>query len=147
MKRIRLSARFVLVSLALFALAIGPSLFADSGSNHQVRNQHFGVSGGNVNDISRAFCCSGTLGALVTAGNADYVLSNNHVLGRSGQAVAGEDISQPGLIDNSCRPATIVADFTVAAPLGTSNVDAALAELRPKQMDGTGYIEDIGVPS
>jgi hypothetical protein len=51
-------------------------------------------------------------------------LVNNHILSRQDQAVAGEDISQPGLIDNSCQPATIVADFTAAPALG-SNVDAA----------------------
>jgi hypothetical protein len=50
------------------------------------------------------------------------------------------------LIDNSCRVATVVADFTIAAPLG-SNVDAALAQLRSGTMDSTGFIEDVGVPS
>ncbi|MFY9554417.1 MAG: hypothetical protein WAV47_06810, partial [Blastocatellia bacterium] len=131
--------------IVLVIFMIGPSLFADDGANHQVRNQHFGVSGGNVNDITRAFCCSGTLGSLVTDGSTGYVLSNNHVLGRSDQAVAGEDISQPGMIDTGCRPQTIVADFTLASPLG-SNVDAAIAELRTGTMDATGFIEDIGVP-
>src|SRR5262245_1709791 len=120
---------------------------ADSGANHQGRNLHFGVSGGNVNDITRRFCCSGTLGALVTDGTTSYVLSNNHVLGLSGQAKAGEDISQPGLIDNFCQLPPIVADFTVAPPLGSSNVDAAIAQLRSGAMDETGFIEDIGVPS
>jgi hypothetical protein len=66
------------------------------------------------------------------------------VLALSDQAVAGEDVSQSGLIDNSCRSATIVADFTGAAPLG-SNVDAAVGQLRAGQMDSTGFIEDIGV--
>jgi hypothetical protein len=137
-----------LVALLVIVLACEslplPTL-ADGGANHQIRNMHFGVSGGNVNDISRAFCCSGTLGSLLTDGTNQYVLSNNHVLARTDQAVAGEDISQPGLIDNNCRAATIVADFAVAAPLG-SNVDAAIAQLRTGAMDSTGYIEDIGVP-
>jgi hypothetical protein len=130
----------------LSSLLISPALFADGGANHQRRNQHFGVSGGNVNDITKRFCCSGTLGALLTDGTNQYILSNNHVLGLSGQATAGQDISQPGLIDNNCQVPTIVADFTNAAPLG-SNVDAAIAQLRAGQMDGTGFIEDIGVPS
>lgn len=138
--------RFPLWLIILSLLMISPSLFADGGANHQTRNQHFGVSGGNINDITRAFCCSGTLGALVTDGTTQYVLSNNHVLARSDQALPGDDISQPGLIDNSCRPGTIVADFTLAPPLG-SNVDAAIAALRPGTMDSTGFIEDIGVPS
>src|SRR5262245_3636040 len=120
---------------------------ADGGANHQGRNLHFGVSGGNVNDITKRFCCSGTLGALVTDGTTNYVLSNNHVLGLSGKARAGDDISQPGLIDNGCRVSVVVADFTAAPQLGSSNVDAAVAQLRPGLMDETGFIEDNGVPS
>ncbi|HEX8142704.1 MAG TPA: hypothetical protein VF553_08920 [Pyrinomonadaceae bacterium] len=142
---------FALVS-AVLALLVGAPLLttpssADGGANHRIRNQHFGVSGGNINDISRRYCCSGTLGSLVqdTSG-VKYILSNNHVLARGDQAVAGEDISQPGLIDNNCQVAAIVADFTVAPKLGT-NVDAAIAQLRTGQMDATGFIEDIGVPS
>jgi hypothetical protein len=139
-----------LVGLSLIALLVCGSLatsgLADGGANHQTQNNNFGVSGGNINDVSRAFCCSGTLGALVTDGGTQYVLSNNHVLGRSDQAVAGEDISQPGLIDNSCRVPRIVADFTAAVPLG-QNVDAAIAALRSGTMVTNGTIEDIGIPS
>ena len=146
MFRLKALIGFALVAtLLLFSSLLTPGL-ADGGANHRVRNLHFGVSGGNINDHSSAFCCSGTLGSLVTINGTQYILSNNHVLARSDQAVAGEDISQPGLIDNSCRVATLVADFTAAAPLG-SNVDAAVAQLRTGQMDPTGFIEDIGVPS
>ena len=136
-----------LVATVLLFGSFLTSGLADGGANHQRRNTHFGVSGGNVNDVSKAFCCSGTLGALVTNGGTQYVLSNNHVLGRSGAAVVGDDVSQPGLIDNGCRIATVVADFSGAAPLGPSNVDAAVAQLRSGQMDSSGFIEDIGVPS
>jgi hypothetical protein len=137
---------FIVPLLLLFAIP-SPELLADNGPNHRVRNLHLGVSGGNVNDISRRFCCSGTLGALVrNASGTQYILSNNHVLGLSGQAVAGQDISQPGLIDNNCQIPTVVADFTVAPPLN-SNVDCAIAQLRPGLMDGTGFIEDIGTIS
>lgn len=136
----------VVASLLLLSSVLTPGL-ADNGPNHRVRNLRFGVSGGNVNDQSRRFCCSGTLGALISDGTNQYILSNNHVLGRSNQAVAGEDVSQPGLIDNNCNIATVVADFTGFAPLGPSNVDAAVAQLRPGQMDSSGFIEDIGVPS
>jgi hypothetical protein len=146
MFRLKTLLAFALVAtLVLFSSLLTPGL-ADGGPNHRVRNQHFGVSGGNVNDITTRFCCSGTLGALITDGTTQYILSNNHVLARGDKAVAGEDVSQPGLIDNNCAVATVVADFTGAAPLG-SNVDAAVAQLRPGQMDSTGFIEDIGVPS
>ena len=142
----RLLVCAVVASLLLFGSLL-PSGFADGGANHRVRNMRFGVSGGNVNDASRRFCCSGTLGAMITDGSNQYVLSNNHVLGRSGQAVAGEDVSQPGLIDSNCNIATVVADFAGAPVLGSSNVDAAVAQLRAGQMDSSGSIEDIGVPS
>ena len=146
MFRLKTLMVFALVAtLALCGSLLTPGL-ADGGPNHRVRNQHLGVSGGNVNDATRRFCCSGTLGALVTDGTNQYILSNNHVLARGDQAVAGEDVSQPGLIDSNCNIATVVADFTGAAPLG-SNVDAAVAQLRPGTMDGSGFIEDIGVPS
>jgi len=147
MKRIVRLSRFTGLSLILSILIIAPSLQADNGPNHRVSNNNYGVSGGNVRDISRRFCCSGTLGALVqdTLGT-QYILSNNHVMGLAGAAVAGDDISQPGLIDNGCRIAEVVADFT-AAPALSSNVDAAIAQLRPGAMNSTGAIEDIGTIS
>ncbi|HEX7957710.1 MAG TPA: hypothetical protein VF508_12240 [Pyrinomonadaceae bacterium] len=143
-KRFLVAATLTLAVLCS-ALLTAPG-FADGGANHQKRNMNFGVSGGNVNDRSRLYCCSGTLGALVTDGSAQYILSNNHVLGRSDQAVVGDDVSQPGMIDANCAITTIVADFTTAVPLG-QNVDAAIAQLRPGTMSSTGSIEDIGVPT
>jgi hypothetical protein len=141
----RLQFRVLVILTSLFAIAVG-MLMAQSNP-HQSRSTSFGTSGGNVNDISKAFCCSGTLGSLVKdSSNSLYILSNNHVLADTDQAAPGEDISQPGLIDNNCRPATIVADFSVAPHLGT-NVDAALAALRSGQMDSSGTILDIGVPN
>jgi hypothetical protein len=136
---------YFLACVAIIALIFSP-VTTPAANPYQSRNQHFGVSGGNVKDISSAFCCSGTLGSLVTDGTKQYVLSNNHVLARQDQASVGEDISQPGLIDSGCRPATIVADFTKAVPLG-NNVDAAIAALRAGTMDSTGFIQGIGVPS
>jgi len=137
---------FAVALLVVGALLVAPSLYADSGANHQGPNPHFGVSGGNVNDITTRFCCSGTLGSLVESAGTQYILSNNHILARTDQAAVGEDVSQPGLIDNNCQTPPIVADFTTASPLG-SNVDAAIAELRAGAMDSTGYIEDIGTIS
>ena len=134
-----------LTSFLATALICSP-LLGQTVNPYQSRNQHFGVSGGNANDIGHAFCCGGTLGSLLTDGATQYILSNNHILARSDQAAPGEDISQPGLIDNGCRPATIVADYTAAPPLG-SNVDAAIAQLIPGQMDSTGFIEGIGTIS
>ena len=134
--------------LALLLAVTVAALTADSGAQHQQSSEFFGVSGGNVNDRSRVFCCSGTLGALVADGNGNlYILSNNHVMARTNQAVAGEDISQPGLVDNGCRVAEIVGDLSAYPLLGSSNVDAAIAQLRPGAMSATGEILDIGVPA
>jgi hypothetical protein len=144
MKKFPLSSRFTIMALIGSLMVISPSLLADNGPEHRLRNQNFGVSGGNVNDITRRFCCSGTLGALLTDGTNQYILSNNHVMGLSGRAQSGQDISQPGLIDNNCQVATVVADFTLAPSL-SSGVDAAIAQLRPGTMNASGAIEDIGV--
>src|SRR3989442_4506100 len=142
----RSPVRKFLLSHVCAVLFVGLVLADGSGANHQVRTTSFGSSGGNANDITHAFCCGGTLGSLVTKGGTQYILSNNHVLARVDQAAAGEDISQPGLIDNGCQVATVVADFSQAVPLGTQNVDAAIAALRAGQMDSGGSILDIGVP-
>src|SRR5262245_15836175 len=113
----------------------------------QGQNNNYGVSGGNINDISRRFCCSGTLGSLVRGANGTlYILSNNHVLARTDQAVTGEDISQPGLIDNNCVAPRIVADYSAKVALG-NNVDCAVAGLRSGTMNTTGNIEGVGIPS
>lgn len=130
-----------LIAVVIVGLTCAPVL---TQAQYQTRNMHFGVSGGNINDITRSFCCSGTLGSLVTAGGTQYILSNNHVLARQDQAATGEDISQPGLVDNGCRAATIVADYSKAVTLG-QNVDCAVAALRSGQMDSSGFIEGVGV--
>ena len=146
MKTMGLFSRSAVLALAACMLTIAPSLYADGGANHQVVSANYGVSGGNINDTTRRFCCSGTLGSLVQSGSNQYILSNNHVLARGDQAAAGEDVSQPGLIDNGCQVPRIVADFTTAPALG-SNVDAAIAQLRSGTMNTTGSIEDIGTIS
>jgi len=75
MKKFVLFSRFAVLTLALSALTIGPSLLADGGANHQVANTNYGVSGGNVNDITARFCCSGTLGSLVQAARLNTFLA------------------------------------------------------------------------
>jgi len=140
-----------LIALAVLAFLISGFVFTPSDAQgslapYRTRNLELGVSGGNVNDRTSRFCCSGTLGALVTDGTTQYILSNNHVMGRSGGAAAGEDISQPGMIDANCAVTTVVADFTISAPF-SSGVDASIAQLRPGLMDASGSIEGIGVPS
>jgi len=120
------------------------SILAAYPFSHQVPQNapiKLGTSGGNADE---PVCCSGTLGALVTRNGSNFLLSNNHVLGRSGQAKPGEPITQPGLVDSGCTPATVVARFSQAAPLQNDGVDAALAAVVPAEVDGSGMILDLG---
>lgn len=107
-----------------------------------------GTSGGNDKDLTTAStnttCCSGTLGALVTRGSTQFILSTNHVLARRDQASVGEPITQPGLVDTNCSPGQVVANFSQAAPLKTSNVDAALAVVVTGAVDPSGAILGLG---
>jgi hypothetical protein len=135
----------------LFLVTIASTMYGQAANQAaQTPPVKLGTSGGNVNDITRAFCCSGTLGSLVTKGGTGYILSNAHVLARVGQAAVGEDISQPGLIDNGCRVFQVVADYSQMAPLdgsSGSNVDAALAQVRSGQVTSTGEIIGVGIPA
>ena len=136
----------------LFAAPILLSSVAFSQSIYQQTQSRpisLGTSGGNVNDISHAFCCSGTLGSLVTKGGVQYILSNNHVLARSGAASLGEAISQPGLVDSGCSvpPSDTVAHLSQFIPLGTKNVDAAIAATVSGEVATNGAILTVGAPS
>ena len=108
-----------------------------------------GASGGNKNDQTissgKIFCCSGTLGSLVSRGGNFYILSNNHVLDKSDQGTAGDPISHPGLADTDCGQTgdKIVANLSQSAPLKTSNVDAAIAQIVSQQVDTSGSILDL----
>jgi hypothetical protein len=114
-----------------------------------------GTSGGNATDVSGNFCCSGTLGALISRGGVTYILSANHVLAKSdnGTAKTTDPVTQPGLVDNNCNPGTVIAHFSAAAALkptggstgpAPSNVDAAIAQIVTGTVDTSGSILDLG---
>ena len=131
------------------------SVTLQAGSPSLYQNLEFlpiklGTSGGNVNDTSGNFCCSGTLGSLLVRNGTSFILSNNHVLARSGKAQVGEQIGQPGLVDNRCAPGTTVANFTQAVKLnpgGVSVADAAIAQVVSGAVDPTGAILGLGPTS
>jgi hypothetical protein len=119
-----------------------------------------GTSGGNVNDIANGFCCSGTLGSLVSKGGTQYILSNSHVFagdvvsgGNGRVAQIGDDVDQPGLVDINCNPANsqIVADVsslsTTYPPNSTPNVDCSIAQVRSGMVRTDGSILEIGTLS
>ncbi len=124
----------------------------------QLSPAQLGSSGGNNGDYDTqgnqvADCCGGTLGSLIQDNNGhQYLLSNNHVLARSDQAAVGDQIVQPGLIDNNCVPygdgpgTTPIGSLTGWLPLSSSatNADAAIAQTVSGAVDSAGSILELG---
>ena len=120
----------------------------------QTRPISLGVSGGNAWDLANGYCCSGTLGALVTGGNKLYILSNSHVFAGDIEppdvAEIGDPINQPGLIDVGCYdiPDDYVAHLSSLSSLtGNTNVDCATAEIISGTVKTDGTILGIGTLS
>jgi hypothetical protein len=141
---------------------VGLAFGQDCSSNSSFvdRPISLGISGGNLGSIASGQCCSGTLGALVQdSKRRRFILSNNHVLARtSGHqrgVQSGEEIVQPGLVDNGCNvtPTDAVATLSRWVPLNfkghsANSVDAAIARIIDGKVDPTGSILNIGpVPS
>lgn len=143
-----------LIVLLISVAAVQNIAWADNGLEHRKAQEwpiKLGTSGGNINDRSTLFCCSGTLGALVEDGANQYILSNNHVLAKSNHGTIGDGINQPGQIDQGCAQTGIVASLTDfvkirfkkgrSVPLNT--VDAAIAIVATDAVDPNGEILDI----
>ncbi|HEY1646601.1 MAG TPA: hypothetical protein VGF96_01365 [Terracidiphilus sp.] len=124
-----------------------PISLGSSGGNN---NDYDSVTSGGQTQVSD--CCGGTLGSLIQdAGGKQYILSNNHVLARSDQASVGENIVQPGLIDDNCAPfgqggtESLVGTLTGFVPLKSSNnVDAAIAQVNSGAVNTSGNILELG---
>jgi len=146
------------ISSNLLLNTAGVSSSPTANQAEQLSPAELGASGGNNNDYDLqgnqiADCCGGTLGSLIEDSNGhQYLLSNNHVLARSDQATVGDEIIQPGLIDNNCVPygdgpgATPVGSLTGWLPLSSSatNADAAIALVMSGTVDPTGSILELG---
>jgi len=150
----RLSKKLLLTLILIFVAVT--QIYSDIPLHRkrQARPVKMGTSGGNANDQTSEFCCSGTLGAVVRdAQGINYILSNNHVLGIANKAKIGDAITQPGGIDTNCETpdSNIVARFTrfVKIKFGqnTNNkVDAAIAETIQGQVNTSGFILEIKNP-
>ncbi len=113
-----------------------------------------GTSGGNLNDSSidkgvPPLCCGGTLGALITLDNKQYILSTNHALARSGAANIGDSIVQPSLLDTNCdtaraTPVATLSQFYSLTSQQLPNIDAAIAQVIAGQVDPSGNILYLG---
>jgi hypothetical protein len=132
------------------AMGTATITLAPQNQNAQAGAVKLGTSGGNVNDVSGQFCCSGTLGSLVTLNGIPYILSNNHVLAKSDFGIPGDGITQPGLIESNCQtgPSTqTVAHLFEFYNLETGplpKVDAALATAVNGAVDPAGNILLLG---
>lgn len=129
------------------------------GVNQAMQNApiKLGTSGGNSRDSSAGFCCSGTLGSLVTRGGAFFILSNNHVLAKSDKGTIGDPVTQPGLVDTNCNPGQTIANLTQFSklesklisggtpPLYSALADTAIAQIVNGQVDTAGAILQLGV--
>ncbi len=113
-----------------------------------------GTSGGNINDLSGNFCCSGTLGSLVVRSGTYYILSNNHVMalsdsGNASTGNAGDAITQPGLIESGCVASSTrtVANLSGFFNLQTGpipKIDSAIAQIASGAVDTSGNILLLG---
>jgi hypothetical protein len=117
-----------------------------------------GTSGSNLHASSTSgntiSCCGGTLGALVLRNGTNYILSNNHVLANSDSGAIGDQIIQPGLIDNpAINPTCQSTGTTTVANLSQfftlegnppNPVDAAIAQIVSGQVDASGNILLLG---
>jgi hypothetical protein len=102
--------------------------------------------------IANAADTAGTLGAVVSKRGRCMLLSNAHVLARSGLAKRGEDITYPGPGDGGVVPADVAATLADFVPLnrgaGHPNiVDCAIAEPVKKRLpDVRSDIKTLGFP-
>ena len=113
-----------------------------------------GSSGSSVGATCPTFCFGGTLGSLITRGipPVQYILSNNHVLGLSDAAVAGQAVTQPGEIETECETAGTITvatftSFVALSPQPTTPVDVAIAQVMNGEVDTTGKILELGAVS
>ena len=137
--------------VGLVVLLAAVVAFGAGNTRQQKPPIKLGTSGSNVKDINSQFCCTGTLGSLVTKRGKQYILSNNHVLARSNAAKVGEAIMQRGYVDTvppcSTNGTINVANLSQFVKLnfaGNNTVDAAIAEVIPGKVSSTGTLLQIG---
>lgn len=91
------------------------------------------------NSIGHVDILAGTLGAIVTNGTDYFVLSNSHVLAKSGTATKGEPIIYPGKQDGGEVPADIIGHLHDFIPFiegqeYVNECDCAIAKISSEQL-------------
>ncbi len=87
---------------------------------------------------------AGTLGAIVTKGKKHFVLSNSHVLAKSGLAKKGDRIIFPGDADGGTLPKNLIGKLSefekfVVGDKFVNHVDAALAEIDEQRLKNANF--------
>lgn len=150
----------IAVAIAIVA-ASAVSAQAQVPPNQQAygTNIPLGVSGSSQEYIiikNRIYCYAGTFGSLGEDEAGTYVISNNHILARQNEAVIGENMIQPGLLDSlgpstcsypgSANAGDVVGTLEYFVPLQLSKrlrsapentVDAAIALVSDVRCAGT----------
>jgi hypothetical protein len=163
-------ARFWLGASVLAAsMGFSTTGLAECTTCLQDRPIKLGVSGSSqtllrINNL--LYCYAGTLGALVTDGTYQYILSNNHVLAKENENLQyGSDtdnrtiIQEANLDEGTCTinggevnhaVAQLIGDDLVTILFGKgrnkpeNTVDAAIAQVDGNKVSSDGYILDIG---
>jgi PKD repeat protein len=94
---------------------------------------------------------AGTLGARVTDGTNVYILSNNHVMANTNNAIIGDPILQPGAYDGGSQPGDVIGtlyDFQPISFSSNNQMDAAIALVDGNDVNGsTPTTAGYGSPS
>lgn len=102
--------------------------------------------------IGHIHVSAGTLGAIVTDGKDQYILSNSHILANSGKGKKGDPVIYPARADGGKNPADLVGHLHAFEPFVTGGsmvnfVDCAIAKpIEGKLAQITAAIKDIGFP-
>ena len=134
-------AAFLTLVLAVLTASHGAALATGQRYNRPIP---LGVCGSNIKVRCDGLCAGGTLGSTVKdSSGTQYILSNNHVIGRSNGAQAGDAITQP---DCTGKTTDTVAKFTRFVTLtgGNNYVDAAIAKVVSGKVSTNDNIVNIG---
>lgn len=104
------------------------------------------------NSIGHVEITAGTFGAVVSKGSNFFILSNSHVLAKSGTAKVGDSIVYPGDLDGGVNPADLVATLAGFVKFTTggsfvNSVDCAIAKPTAARLaELVSEIKGLGVP-
>lgn len=103
------------------------------------------------NSISHFRGTAGTLGAIVTNGKKQLLLSNSHVLAKSGNAKKGDAVVYPGKHDGGKTPHDVVGRLSRVIQFKkdddfTNEVDCAVAEIVPNGRKVLSVIRGVNGP-